>query len=257
MAVKKLTFNGENNTAEQASKIHLALQSSPCGVLEGIGSECAYTFANNKITFKSGLVSVYGRMVEIEESTEVRLEPDGHLYGYLVLYVSTHDDTVLLQLKESASLPSLQQDNLSVSPGVFEMPLVKYQKTLTAVSILQNTEELLVKNIETIKSETVEELKYHFESVGTREVTRTDHLNASHYFNLSLNETGKVLLMMTINDVTDRVFSSNIISLGPGTGIHYILNGTSYLAELVRYDTRIVITTASSSHEVTGLWVIK
>ena len=58
MGIKKLTFSGQNNTAFQASKIQLALQSSHSGILEGIGSGCTYAFSNNSIIFNDGFVSI-------------------------------------------------------------------------------------------------------------------------------------------------------------------------------------------------------
>ncbi len=257
MGIKKLTFSGENNTAFQASKIHLALQSSNSGVLEGIGGSCAYIFSNNRIVFSDGFVSVYGRIIELENNTAIDLEPDGNKYGYVILLVNTFDDSVSLQLKEGLSLPSLQQDNISEGQGVFELPLVKYQKTLVTVLILENTEALVVKSIQTIMEETKNETIEHIKNSGTRRIERSYRNGASHYFDLNLNETGEVLLMLSVNNIVERVFPSSIISLGPGTGVGYLLNGNWYLAEMVRYDTSVTITTAQATHEITELWIIK
>lgn len=257
MGVKKLTFSGENNTAFQASKIHLALQTSHSGILEGIGNECSYILSNNQIYFSDGFISIYGRIIEVENNTSINLEPDGNKYGYVILHVNTFDDTVSLQLKEGSSLPSLQQDNISEGQGVFELPLVKYQKTLVNVSILENTEALIIKSVQTVIEEAKNETIQHITSISTRRVERTYRNGASHYFDLVLNETGEVLLMLSVNDIVDRVFPSSIISYGPGTGISYFYDGNWYLAEMVRYDTSITITTANSNHEITELWIIK
>lgn len=257
MGVKKLTFSGENNTAFQASKIHLAMQTSHSGILEGIGNECSYILSNNQIYFSDGFISIYGRIIEIENNTSINLEPDGQKYGYVILHVNTFDDTVSLQLKEGSSLPSLQQDNISEGQGVFELPLVKYQKTLVNVSILENTEALIIKSIQTVIEEAKNETIQHVIANGTRRVQRSDRFGSTHYYNLNLNQTGEVLLMFSVNNSFERVFPSSIISLGPGTGLNYQLNGIWYLAEMVRYDTLITIATANTQHEITELWIIK
>ena len=257
MGIKKLTFSGQNNTAFQASKIHLALQSSHSGVLEGIGSSCTYSFSNNRIVFNDGFVSIYGRIIEIDNNTSIDLEPDGIKYGYVILIINTFDESVSLQLKEGSSLPSLQQDNISEGQGVFELPLVKYQKTLVAVTILENTEALVVKSIQTIVAETKNEAISNIRANGTRRVERSYRNGAIHYFDLNLNETGEVLLMLSVDGIVERVFPSSIISFGPLTGVGYLHNGNWYLAEMVRHETSISIITALSTHEVTELWIIK
>ena len=175
----------------------------------------------------------------------------------MILIVNTFDESVSLQLKEGSSLPSLQQDNISEGQGVFELPLVKYQKSLVAVSILENTEALLVKSIQTIVAETKNETIASIRDSGTRSVERNFRNGAIHYFDLNLNETGEVLLMFSINGIVERIFSSSIISFGPLTGIGYSYNGNWHLAEMVRYETSISIITALSTHEVTELWIIK
>ena len=211
----------------------------------------------NQVIFDSGYISVYGRIIEIEENTIVELHPDNNNYGYIVLYVNTYDDTVSLQLKEAISVPTLQQEDISLAQGVFELPLVKYKKTLSSVAILANTEALLVKSIQTIKTDVKNETIQEIRTSGTRRVERTFRSGASHYFDLDLNQTGEVLLMIGIEDTVERIFPSSIISFGPGTGVGYYLNGNWYLAEMIRYDTSVTITTADSSHEVTELWIIK
>ena len=261
MGIKKLTFNGENNTAEQASKIHLALQSSPCGILEGIGNECAYTFANNLVTFKDGYVSIYGRIIEIENNTTIQLDPDGNYYGYVILKIDIDNELVSLELKQALSVPELTKANISLGTGVYELPLVKYQKTISNVYILSNTENLIVKSINTVKSELLEylsdEIADSTNEVKTQFVPLKLQSGKDFFYEINLVNYPTTIFGVIINKNVDKIFYNGITSSGSSTGFNYRYIGVDYYAPVSNVNGELKITLAADSHSISGLWIIR
>lgn len=260
MGIKKLTFNGENNTAEQASKIHLALQSSPCGVLQGIGNECSFTFANNVVTFKDGYVSVYGRIIEVENNTTIQLDPDGNQYGYVILKIDIDLEIVTLELKEAVSFPSLQKDNISLGNGVYELPLVKYQKTTSNVYILSNTEALIVKNIDGVKSDLIDsltdEIADSMAEVNTQFVPLKLQSGNDFYYEINLADYSTTIFGLIINRNVDKIFYNGITS-GSATGFNYRYIGVDYYAPVISVNGELKISLPEATHSINGLWIIR
>jgi len=261
MGIKKLTFNGENNTAEQASKIHLTLQSSPCGILQGIGNECAYTFANNTVTFKDGYVSIYGRIIEIENNTTIQLEPDGNYYGYVILKIDIDNELVTLELKEEASVPSLIKADISLGTGIYELPLVKYQKTISNVYILNNTENLIVKNIENVKADLIdyltEEIADSMNEVNTQFVPLKLQSGKDFFYEINLADYPVTIFGLIINKNVDKIFYNGITTSGSSTGFNYRYIGVDYYAPVTSVNGELKITLAVDSHSISGLWIIR
>ena len=88
MALRKITFTNSNVTAQDDSDLYYFL-TNKSGVLKGIKDELAVSVVANKLTFKSGYVSVYGRMIFIEDGTQITVPLNATGYGYIILSVNT------------------------------------------------------------------------------------------------------------------------------------------------------------------------
>ena len=135
MAIRKITFNNMNVSSEDDSYLYYLIFNSS-GILKGIKNNCSYSCISNRIIFQSGYVSIYGRLIFIEDSTEISIPLNSTAYGYVVLLVNTGTDEVTLTTEESETeYPTLQQDNLSKGVGIYKFPLVKYTKTTVSLVI--------------------------------------------------------------------------------------------------------------------------
>ena len=113
MGVQKITFEGGNVTSKIDADLYHHLFSGDTGILKGLKNECNFTLANNTITFSDGYISIYGRVVYIENQTTIGVTPDSDKYGYVVLGVDTQANTVTIYLKEqTGSYPPLTTTNL-------------------------------------------------------------------------------------------------------------------------------------------------
>ena len=86
MGVQKITFDGASVTSKIDADLQHFLFSYEVGILNGIRKiVLVYTLANNTITFKDGYVSIFGRLVYIEDNTQIAISPDSNRSGYVVL----------------------------------------------------------------------------------------------------------------------------------------------------------------------------
>ena len=135
MGIQKVTFDGANVTSKIDADLYHFLFSSDVGILKGVKSQCSYTLSSNTITFMDGYVSVYGRIIYLENQTTVSVTPDSSKYGYVVLGIDTEANTVSLYIKEAVgTYPVLIQTNLQTTEGLYEYSLTAYSKT-TSLSV--------------------------------------------------------------------------------------------------------------------------
>src|SRR5690606_29079889 len=99
MGIQKVTFDGANVTSKIDADLYHFLFSSDVGILKGVKSQCSYTLSSNTITFMDGYVSVYGRIIYLENQTTVSVTPDSSKYGYIVLGIDTEANIVSLYIK--------------------------------------------------------------------------------------------------------------------------------------------------------------
>ena len=69
--------------------------------LKSLKNECSMTLANNTITFQDGYVSIYGRVIYMENQTTIGVTPDSSKSGYVILGVNTSTNEVNLYLKRT------------------------------------------------------------------------------------------------------------------------------------------------------------
>ena len=145
MGIQKITFDGSNVTSRVDADLYHYLFSKDVGILKGLRQECLFTLANNTITFLDGYVSIYGRIVYIENQTTVSITPDSSKYGYVVLAVDTTANTVQINTKEAVeTYPTLTRTDLQTLDGVYELALCAYQKTTTSVTLISEFERLMI-----------------------------------------------------------------------------------------------------------------
>lgn len=137
MAIKKLTFDGALNTAKTDADLNYFLTGYKNGIVHGIGGNCEATSSGGKISFRDGYVSAYGRRAYIEDGTSISISLTEIKYGYVVLGLNTSTNEATLYLKEgtSSAYPSIQQDNLQESEGLYEVVLTAYYKTTSSLAL--------------------------------------------------------------------------------------------------------------------------
>ncbi|WP_425377689.1 hypothetical protein [Spiroplasma endosymbiont of Polydrusus pterygomalis] len=178
MAVIGKTFNNHNIEAVDDANIQNYFLSNNTEDKVGIiknNEKVLYTQNNNKITFNQNYILIYGRLLEIEENTEIELiqpsNPNETYYGYVIIKVNLgQSDPVNLEIKyNNGSSPNLQNDNLiNKEKGIYEIALISYQATsnnITNIKELLNyieTDQLIknIKKIEDIKQEFDKKTKY-------------------------------------------------------------------------------------------------
>ncbi len=140
MGLVKITFDGSSVSAKQDADInHFLGGLVPAGIIRGLGDELQITSSNNYIYFKSGYVQIYGRRIYVEPNSNVYISLDSTKYGYVVIEVNLSNNTVTLKKLEtsSSSYPSLTQQNLLSGGTIYQMPIAKYSKTTTSLTIQQ------------------------------------------------------------------------------------------------------------------------
>lgn len=138
MGLVKITFDGSSVSAKQDADINHYLGGLvPAGIIRGLGDELQITSSNNYIYFKSGYVQIYGRRIYVEPNSSVYISLDSTKYGYVVIQVNLSNNSVSLTKLEtsSSSYPSLTQQNLLNGGTIYQMPIAKYSKTTTSLTI--------------------------------------------------------------------------------------------------------------------------
>ena len=138
MGLVKITFDGSNVTSKQDADINYHVTGLvPAGIIRGLGKELAYSVSNNYITFQDGYVQIYGRRIYVESGSQVYVSLDSTKYGYVVITVNLSNNTVNLGVVEStsSSYPTLTQENLHQSGTTYQMPIAKYSKTATSLTL--------------------------------------------------------------------------------------------------------------------------
>ncbi len=183
MAVVGKTFNNHNIEAVDDANIQNYFLSNNTENKVWIiknNEKVFFTQNNNKITFNQNYILIYGRLLELEENTEIELiqptNPNETYYGYVIIKVNLgQSDPVNLEIKyNNGSSPNLQNDNLiNKENGIYEIALISYQATsnnITNIKELINYIEInqLTKNINEIKN-----IKQEYEKINN-EINNTD-----------------------------------------------------------------------------------
>lgn len=257
MGLRKITFEGGHVTSKIDADLYHFLFSGVVGILEDLKSGCAFSLANNTITFSDGYISIYGRLIYLENQTNIKVSPDANKSGYVVLAVDTSDGGVSLYLKESTSgYPSLTQTNLSETDGLFEMAMCAYQKTTTSVT-LTDFNRLTIPRQNNIISNLDRELKSRylikrksltFIKPGSYKVVDTSSL-----------ELSDSILYVTINNSTVITFPGQAMFLfvGSNTALSYRYGSGDYSLSVVYENQELHLTCGSAIHKITSIFFKK
>lgn len=154
MGVQKITFDTSSVSAKVDADIYNFLLSDDTGIFQNFKNSVSYTLSSNVITFKDGYVSIYGRLLYIENDTQITIATDSSRYGLVVLGVNTTNNSATIYTKEAtSSYPALTKTNLLNGNGLYELVLCAYSKTTSYVTLDSDYQRLYIVNYKTQISE--------------------------------------------------------------------------------------------------------
>jgi hypothetical protein len=257
MGLQKITFEGGNVTSKVDSDLYHFLFSSDVGILKGLKSEISYTLANNTITLSDGYVSVYGRIIYIENQTTIGVTPDSSKFGYVILGVNTTNNSVSLYLREqTGSYPSLIINNLLVTDGIYELVLCAYSKTTTSVTLTSYSRKL-ISNDRARVNDLDNQVFNHY--LPVRKSLTLVNAGTYRFSGTSSDELRQSILYVTINNHTVVTFPGEqmFLFVGSNTSVSYRYASGDYSLSVV-YDNGIVtLTTGNTTHNITSIFMKK
>lgn len=264
MALVKLTFDGSSVSSKQDADINYHLTGLvPAGIIRGLGSELSYTTSNNYITFNDGYVQIYGRRLYIESGSQVYVSLDSTKYGYVVITVNLNTNTATLGVEESTSsaYPTLTQENLHKNGSIYQMPIAKYSKTATSLT-MQSFERTYIETPLSVAS------NGHLESIAFME----DYYRSYNYKgNWSSNKSNIYLtdVQYSTYNYTMYILHLNIgvtvcvpgrfISATSAFNVDYYYNGTMYTISTGSSSSGkyLIFTCSSSSHYIKNVYGVR
>lgn len=257
MGLQKITFEGGNVTSKMDSDLYHFLFSSDVGILKGLKSECGYTLANNTITFSDGYVSVYGRIIYIENQTTIGVTQDSSKYGYVVLGVNTAENTVSLYLKEqTGSYPSLTVTNLLTTDGLYELVLCAYTKTTTSVTLTSYSRKLITNDKTRVDDLDDEILSRYLPKRRTLTLVTSGTYRFSGTSSVELRDS---IIYVTINNHTVVTFPGEqmFLFVGSNKSVSYRYASGDYSLSVVYEDGIVTLTTGNTTHNITSVFTKK
>jgi len=257
MGLQKITFEGGNVTSKVDSDLYHFLFSSDVGILKGLKSEVSYTLANNTITLSDGYISVYGRIIYVENQTTIGVTPDSSKFGYVILGVNTTDNTVSLYLKEqTGSYPSLIVNNLLITDGLYELVLCAYTKTTTSVT-LTNYARKLISNDKARVDNLDNQIFNHY--LPVRKSLTLVNSGTYRFSGTNSEELRESVLYVVINGTTVVTFPGELlfIVVGSNTAVSYRYASSDYSLGIAYENGVVTLTTTNSTHKITSLFMKK
>ena len=257
MGLQKITFEGGNVTSKIDSDLYHFLFSSDVGILKGLKSECGFTLANNTITFSDGYISVYGRIIYLENQTTIGVTPDSSKYGYVVLGVNTSDNSISLYLKEQVgSYPSLTTTNLLVTDGLYELVLCAYTKTTTSVTLTSYSRKLISNDKGRVDA-LDNEIFNHY--LPVRKSLTLVSPGTYRFSGTSSDELRQSILYVTINNHAVVTFPGEqmFLFVGSNTSVSYRYASGDYSLSVVYENGIVTLTTGNTIHNITSVFMKK
>jgi len=258
MGVQKITFEGGNVTSKIDADLYHHLFSGDVGILQNLKGECQFTLANNTITFSDGYISIYGRVIYVENLTTIGITPDSIKSGYVVLGINTSTNDVTIYLKEQAGgYPSLTITNLLTTDGLYEFVLCAYTKTTTSVTLNNSFErDYVSKDIVKVNDLRTEINDKYLPS--TRGVTKV----SNGVYQMSGTNSGELIqsiIYVVISNNTIVVFPGDLLFIGTGSNktISYRVGSYDYSLDLAYADGVLTLTCGSAIHEITTIHLKK
>jgi len=258
MGIQKVTFEGGNVTSKVDADLYHYLFSSDVGILKGLKSECAFTLANNTITFSDGYVSVYGRIIYIESQTTIGVTPDSSKYGYVVLGVNTANNSVSIYLKEQVgSYPSLTLTNLLTTDGLYELVICAYSKTTTSVTLNTSYSRKFITNDKTRVSELETSILNRYYPV--RKTVSKIQNGIYQFSGTNSTELSQSMIYVTINNTVVITIPGEalFIFVGSNTSVAYRYANSDYTLGVVYENGIVTFSCGSTIHNITSVFVKK
>lgn len=257
MGLQKITFEGGNVTAKIDSDLYHFLFSSDVGILKGLKSECSFTLANNTITFSDGYVSVFGRLIYIENQTMIGVTPDSSKSGYVVLGVNSSDDSVSIYLKEQVGgYPSLTTTNLLTTDGLYELVLCAYTKTTTSVTLTSYSRKMISNDKGRV--DTLDDKIFNHYLPVRKQLTLVS-AGTYRFSGTNSTELSQAILYVTINNHTVVTFPGEqmFLFIGSNTSISYRYASGDYSLSVVYENGIVTLTTGNTTHNITSVFLKK
>ncbi len=232
------------------------LLSRETGILEGVKAECDFTLANNAITFKDGYVSIYGRIIYIEDKTSIVVSPDSDKFGFVVLGVNTSDNSASIYLKEqTGSYPSLTRSDLANTQGLYEFVLATYTKTITSVTINENSVRSFIKKDKSRITDLGSEIYNRY----TPQRIQIVKINSGVYqfHGTSPGALSESIIYVTINNsvVVTLPGEALFLFVGSNTSVAYRYGGADYSLDIIYEDETVTLTVGSTYHNITSVFM--
>jgi len=251
MGVQKITFDESSVSAKIDADIYHFLLSHEVGIFKNFKNSVSYTLANNVITFRDGYISIYGRLLYIENNTQITITTDASRYGYVVLGINTNNNTATIYTKENASsYPSLTTTNLLNSDGLYELVLCAYTKTTSSVTLNNAYERLFITNhkdqISALRSEMISRFypRTHTPSLISSGVYRLGNLNSQ------ILERSIVQVIIAGKTVVTFPGAQIFILVGSNASVTYRHNASDYTMHLFYENGNLTFTCGSTSHTI-------
>lgn len=251
MGVQKITFDESSVSAKIDADIYHFLLSHEVGIFKNFKNSVSYTLANNVITFRDGYISIYGRLLYIENNTQITITTDALRYGFVVLGINTTNNSATIYTKENASsYPSLTTTNLLNSDGLYELVLCAYTKTTSSVTLNNSYERLFITNhkdqISTLRSEMISRFypRAHTPSLISSGVYRLGNLNSQ------ILERSIVQVIIAGKTVVTFPGAQIFILVGSNASVTYRHNGSDYTMHLFYENGNLTFTCGSTSHTI-------
>lgn len=258
MGIQKVTFEGANVTAEIDSELYHYLFSLEIGILKGLKKECRCSLSNNMITISDGYVSVYGRIIYIENKTQIVVTPDSTKFGYVVLGVDTLNNTVKLYLKElQGSYPPLIKTVLDSVRGLYELVICAYKKTNTSVTLDNGYKRKIFIN-DKAKVELLEsDIKTRYLPIRK---TLIKVSNGAYQVVISnQDELFESTIYLTINNsvLINFLGEALMIFSGSNTSFSYRFANADFTLGIMYENNILSFTCGSTMHKITALFIKK
>ena len=250
MAIQKITFDGASVSAKVDADLYHFLLSNQVGIIRGFKNQVNHTISSNTITFKDGYVSVYGRLVYVENNTQIKVTLDSSKRGFVVLGINTSNNTATLYLKEQAgSYPSLTTTNLLNGDGLYELVLCAYNKTATSISVDNSYNKRYITNYLDLIDQFRDEVESDGEPMQINPTKQSNGVYTVGNLNSYILTRSMISVQLTSAVVT---FPGALlfITVGSSGSVNYRHTGADYTLGLNYANGTLTISCGSTTHQI-------
>lgn len=259
MGLVKITFDGSSVSAKQDADINYHVTGLiAAGIISGLGNEISYSTSNNYITFQSGYVQIYGRRIFVEAGSQVYVSLDSTKLGYAIIDVDLTSNTVSLTKVEGTSLPTLIQQNLATGGTRYQMPIAKYSKTATSLTVDTTFSRTMIETpLSVANTGYSRAISYIADNYGCYS-KYTGYLSDQHKFTVDMGvDQSEVKNSLIVVKLTN-----NVTIVFPGWGLNnissfstaYIVGATTYTLFAEVSSSGLYICTGDTSHKVRQIY---